>query len=183
MSGSERGGQGRPANTRREHVRADDSIPVYYELEGSEGPVSSGLEWEHKFEGITPGPEENPKLYELLFEINQKIDILVDHLSRKSGLSIPEAREVNISGGGLRFNSTTEFREGDRLTLKTFLPDYAYVVKVSCEVLRVTPAGDGTFEVAVKYVDMDDSTREKIIKYIFAKQRKVLRTERGGDED
>lgn len=165
---------------RREYVRTNDNIPVYYELlnlqdDGSKHP----LDWELMFEDIEPRAEENPKLYELLFDINQKLNMLINHISEKNGFNVPEAREVSISGGGLRFNCADKFETGDRLVLKTFLPTYAHVIKIKCEVVRALPLPDGGFEVAVKYIDMDETVRDKIIKYIFAKQRKILRTEKG----
>lgn len=165
---------------KREYVRTSDVIPVYYELADEDGEVGrSPFEWELMFDDIEPKPEDNPKLYELLFDINQKLNILLHHLSEKNGFNMPEAREVNISGGGLRFHSKVEFPAGQKLVLKTFLPVYAHVIKIKCEVVRSLPSEGGGYSVAVKYVDMDETTRDKIIKYVFAKQRKVLRTEKG----
>ncbi len=168
----------REQDPRREFVRTTDVIPVYYEalMEGAE-ESKTVFDWELLFDEIEPKPEENPKLYELLFDINQKLNILLNHLSEKTGFNMPEAREVNISGGGLRFISKDRFEVGDRLVLKTFLPTYAHVIKLKCEVVRSVPSGD-SFETAVKYTDIDDTTRDKIIKYIFARQRQMLRSEK-----
>lgn len=173
--------EGNSEEIRREYVRTNDVIPVYYEADRGDGEESkSVMDWELLFDDIEPKPEENPKLYELLFDINQKLNILLNYVSEKNGFNIPEAREVNISGGGLRFFSNDRFETGDRLILKTFLPTYAHVIKLRCEVVRCIPAGKG-FEVAVKYTDLDETTRDKIIKYIFARQRKLLRTEKKPD--
>lgn len=174
----ENGFDGRTENDpKREYVRTNDVIPVYYELDdGSGNPKTLG--WELMFDDIDPKPEENPKLYEMLFDINQKLNILLNHIAEKNGFNIPEAREVNISGGGLRFTSQDSFSAGDRLILKTFLPTYAHAIKIKCEVVRVVPSDKGGFDVAVKFTEMDETTRDKIIKYIFAKQRKLLRTEK-----
>lgn len=163
----------------REYVRTNDCIPVYYEAFNEKSSSRSSAEWELLFDDLDPAPEENPKLYELLFDINQKLNILLNHMSEKNGFNIPEAREVNISGGGLRFFTQDSFQTGDKLILKTFLPTYAHAIKIKCEVVRSIKREGGGFDVAVKYVDMDELTRDKIIKYIFAKQRKVLRTEKG----
>ncbi|MBI5469305.1 MAG: PilZ domain-containing protein [Deltaproteobacteria bacterium] len=161
----------------RQYIRTDDKIPVYYELlkEGDE-EGSSTPEWDMMFDDLEPKPEENPKLYELLFDINQKLNMLINHLSSQTGFNIPKAREVSISGGGLRFNCAEDFRPGDRLILKAFLPVYAHVIKLKCEVVRALKRDEGGYEVAVKYIDMDETTRDKIIKYVFAKQREHLRT-------
>ncbi|MBI5587748.1 MAG: PilZ domain-containing protein [Deltaproteobacteria bacterium] len=164
----------------RQYVRTDDRIPVYYELlKDGDSEGSTQHEWELMFDDLEPKPEENPKLYEILFDINQKLNLLITHLASQTGFSMPEAREVNLSGGGLRFNCSEEFRAGDKLILKTFLPIYAHVIKIKCEVIRAIPRNEGGYEVAVKYVDMDETMRDKIIKYIFAKQRQMLRSEKG----
>lgn len=167
---------------RREYVRTNDVIPVFYELADGDGESDGGraaFDWELMFDEIEPRAEENPKLYELLFDINQKLNILLNHISEQNGFNMPEAREVNISGGGLRFFSKVAFDSGQKLVLKTFLPVYAHVIKIKCEVVRSLPQEGGGYGVAVKYIDMDETTRDKIIKYIFAKQRRVLRTEKG----
>ena len=150
-----------PQELRREYVRTNDVIPVYYEADNGEESKSI-MDWE------------------LLFDINQKLNILLNYVSEKNGFNIPEAREVNISGGGLRFLTNDRFDSGDRLVLKTFLPTYAHVIKLRCEVVRCEPLGKG-YEVAVRYTDLDETTRDKIIKYIFARQRKLLRTEKKPD--
>ena len=165
----------------RQYVRTDDKLPVYYEhLHDGDEEGSAMPEWEMMFDGLEPKPEENPKLYELLFDINQKLNMLITHLSTQTGFNIPEAREVSISGGGMRFNCEEEFSSGYRLMLKIFLPVYAHVIKIKCEVVRSIRRLDGGFEVAVKFIDMDEAVRDKIIKYVFAKQRMHLRSEHQG---
>src|SRR3989304_7579371 len=113
-----------PQELRREYVRTNDVIPVYYEADNGDESKSI-MDWELLFDEIEPKPEENPKLSELLFDINQKLNILLNYVSEKNGFNIPEAREVNISGGGLRFLTNDRFDSGDRLVLKTLLPTHA----------------------------------------------------------
>lgn len=167
---------------KREFVRTDDTLPVYYEpiIEGY--PPHGAPEWEVMFDELEPKPEENPKLYELLFDIHQKLNILINYMNEKTGFSIPEAREVNISGGGIRFNCRERFDAGEKILIKTFLPVYAHVIKVKCEVVRSIPRIDGGYEIALKFIDLEEATREKIIKYIFAKQREILRTGKSSDK-
>lgn len=162
--------------SRREYVRASDNIPVYYETYADGAPVVT-TDWEALFDDIEPSPEENPRLYELLFAINQKLNLLIGHFSRNVGFNLPEARDVNISGGGLKFVCDDSFESGAKLLLKMFLPTYAHVVKLRCEVVR-SVKGESGYEVAAKYVDLDEGTRDKIIRYIFSRQRKLLRTDK-----
>lgn len=173
-AGSQKADMAEPAG--REYVRTDDRIPVYYELlpPGSDAPQT--VDWDLMFDDLEPKPEENPRLYELLFDINQKLNMLVNHMVEKNGFNLPEALEVNISGGGLRFYCNEQFKVGDVLMLKTFLPTYAHVIKIKCSVLQCENRVDGGgYELNVKYLDMDEAVRDKIIRYIFSRQRKILR--------
>ncbi len=164
--------------SRREFVRTDDKISVYYEAWTEESSAGSSADPTNILDDIEPGPEENPKLYKLLFDISQKLNLLVDQMSDKGVFKIPEATEVNISGGGIRFKCPDSFAEGDMLMIKTFLPTHAGIVNVKCRVLRVEDVGGGFYRVAAEFEDMDDVTREKIIRFIFSKQRKNLRSDR-----
>ncbi|MBI5491335.1 MAG: PilZ domain-containing protein [Deltaproteobacteria bacterium] len=165
--------------SQREFVRMSDKLPVYYELFSDHRPTA---DWEVMFDEIDPRPEENPKLYELLFDINQKLHMLINYMAEKNGFNMPEARDVNISGGGLKFFCNDNFKSGERLVLKLFLPTHSHVIKVKCEVVRAVPAPSGGFEVAVRYVGMDEGTRDKIIRYIFARQRRLLRGDKSPQE-
>lgn len=162
----------------REHVRADDCVPVYYAALDGGSEIKPAQGWETLFEEIEPGPEENTKLYELLFDMNNKLNILLDYISTRHDFRIPQAKNVNISGGGLQFCCFDKFKAGDLVAMKIFLPTYAHTVSVKCEVVRVVPRAEGGYDVAVKYVGMDEATRDKIIRYVFARQRKMLRTEK-----
>ncbi len=166
-------------NSQREFVRMNDKLPVYYELFSDHRPTA---DWEVMFDEIEPRPEENPKLYEILFDINQKLHMLINYMAEKNGFNMPEARDVNISGGGLKFFCNDNFKSGERLVLKLFLPTHSHVIKVTCEVVRSVQAPSGVFEVAVRYVGMDEATRDKIIRYIFARQRKLLRGDKAPQE-
>ena len=163
--------------SRREYVRTDDKISVYYEA-CKEDALADDRGTETIFDDIEPQPEENPKLYELLFDISQKLNLLVNQMSDKGVFKVPEAKEVNISGGGIRFRCSDSFAEGDLLMLRTFLPTHAGVVNMKCRVLRVEEAGTGSYRIAARFEDMDESTREKIIRFIFSRQRRNLRNER-----
>ncbi len=158
--------------SRREHIRIEDILPIYYEpyREDAREP-----EWDILFEQIEPGVKEDARLYELLFDMNQKINLLVEHLTRKDGLKIPTARHINISGGGMSFVTSDTFKEGDRLIVKLFLPTYPRLLKLKCEVVRVMRKDDENYRIALKYVDIDERTRDSLIKYIFARQREHLR--------
>ncbi len=165
------------SGAQREHARCDDRISIFYSpIDETNGNFESSAE--SIFDGPDVGSQESPHLYKLLFDIDQKLNMLLKHMSDKDGFALPEATDVNISGGGLRFTSNESFAEGALLRVQSVLPNLAGKVDLKCQVVRATPLDNGQYEVAVKFVDLDEATREVIIKYIFATQRKQLRSER-----
>ncbi len=166
----------------REHTRCDDRISLFYSrIENPENEYDSTAE--SIFDGVCFGTEDNPRLYKLLFDIDQKLNLLLKHMSDSDGFALPEATDVNVSGGGLRFMCKENFTEGTLLRVQTVLPNMAGKVDLKCKVVRSTELPTGLYEVAVKYLDVNEATREIIIRYIFATQRKQLRSERGTDTD
>ncbi len=167
------------AVNRREHVRTDDRIAIYYELLDENTGMDEGADWEIMFNEIEPRPGDDPRLYELIFDINQKLNMLINYMASKTGFNLPEAKEVNISGGGLRFRCGDRFKPGDKLVLKLFLPTYTHALRVIGEVVWASERKEGDYEVAIKYMDLDEKIRDRIIRYIFAKQRMLLRSKKG----
>ncbi len=166
--------------SKREHIRIDDVLPIYYERyrEDAEEP-----EWDILFEQIEPTSKDEARLYELLFDMNQKVNLLVEHLAEKEGFRIPAAKQINISGGGMSFVTKEFFQEGERLLIKLFLPTYPRLLKLKCEVVRVMKKDDENYRIGLKYVDIDERTRDSLIKYIFARQREHLRRKKEDDKE
>ena len=90
---------------------------------------------------------------------------------------------VDISGGGLRFVSRSPYREGSILYLKYKLNiadkdrDFTMAAKVlsSAEI----PNRASEYQNRVKFMYMDTTTREEIIKYIFNEERKNRKNGKG----
>ena len=86
---------------------------------------------------------------------------------------------VDISGGGLRFMSNQKYEVGSMIYCSYNLvrgsdrKQYELVGKV----LEVTELQNkpGTFEHRVQYYNIDEATREEIIRFIFEEERKVRR--------
>lgn len=98
------------------------------------------------------------------------------------GLPLKQSVIVDISGGGLRFLSAQKYEPESllycsyHLLKKNERKKYEVIGKVlSAKELENRP---GTFEHRVQYYDMDTSTREEIIKYIFEEERKNRQKER-----
>lgn len=90
-----------------------------------------------------------------------------------------EAMVSDISGGGIRFHGNEE-RTQDEI-IEIFLPlsirEEIVPVKVKMRVISCTHSRETkvAYEVRGEFVDLDETTREIIIKYVFEEQRKRLR--------
>ena len=94
--------------------------------------------------------------------IEQKFD---DYLKRSL------YKKINISGSGILFESDVPFAPGGILEVKFMLDDaYLGVIYLCIEILRVDMRLRG-YRIAGRYVGIDESVREMIIKYIYARER------------
>lgn len=98
------------------------------------------------------------------------------------GLPLKQSVIVDISGGGIRFLTTQRYEPDSLLYISYYLlkngerKRYETVGKVMN--VRELENRPGTYEHRVQYVNMDNDTREEIIRYIFEEERKSLRKER-----
>ena len=87
---------------------------------------------------------------------------------------------INISGSGVRFMASTNFKEGKLLKLKIDLPTRPItVIPIIGEVVRtervVKKKNEVSYRIALQYTEISKTDREKLIQYIFQKQRELLR--------
>lgn len=170
----------------REYVRIEDSIPVYYVVKNGVNITDSAVnirELRHFSKKVEAISSDDPQMYSLLFEINQRLKSLMSQATTEQCFEIPEARIENISGGGLKILCNKNFDEGDELAIRLFLPDQAQDLEVSGEVVWVCENIEGGFKVGIKFIDMDERARERIVRYIFAWQRRMLRAGKEADKE
>ena len=92
-------------------------------------------------------------------------------------------QRINISGSGVRFMGSKGYREGTVLKLKidlptrpiTFIPIIGEVVRIE----KVLKKKSVYYRVALHYTEISKTDREKLIKYIFSRQREILRERKG----
>lgn len=95
------------------------------------------------------------------------------------GLPLRQSVIVDISGGGLRFVSDRRYEPESLLYISYHLlksgkrKKYEVIGKVFA--VRELENRPGTWEHRVQYYDMDQKTREEIIRYIFEEERKSLK--------
>lgn len=103
--------------------------------------------------------------------------------SEESALRFYSGMTLDISGGGVRFNSAHESRAGDVVAMRiAFLSEETQKLQpLFARVLTVAPVQNrsGLFEHRVEYVWISNSERESIIRYIFLEERKRRKRESG----
>ena len=172
---------------RREHTRVDDMLNVDYRKISKEEYRNHESNHEGIFAGIFGDPLRTPEteeidlklLYKLIYQANLKIDYIMEMLESRDTdrYDSTGTKCVNISGSGIKFTSNQLFSVGDIIALRIFLPlvssTWATVlgeVKSSVDAPR-----EGEYLTAVRFVRLSEDDRESIIRYVFKKQRELLR--------
>ncbi len=132
---------------------------------------------------LTVHPEmpeiENEALAACLQILNSKLDSIIRMLAHPSDSHRElDFSRVNISAGGLATFSNEPRTPGDLLEIKLMLPTapsmifYVYGKIVNCEPV------DQKYELCIEFTEIEDDIREQIAKYVFQKQREILRKNR-----
>ncbi len=122
-----------------------------------------------------------------IHSIHRKLDFIIKIMGtpEKDNLFKKEPSEINISGSGVRFCSEELFKPGVYLDIKLLLPiSSGVIVETVGQVVRCTKlsdndmaAGHAQYDIAVKFSAINEDDREFIIRYVFKRQRELLRSE------
>jgi hypothetical protein len=177
---------------RRRYFRVDDVLPVVIkrireDIASTKAKICPGF-----FPGFgflaahekTPDADTNPHVWEMLVEINNKLSLILEKLSFESeGLTRAESRQVSLSAAGISIKSRETYDIGTPLEVQMLIKTTsASWVVVYGEVARVEELGQGEYEIAISFFDMDDEVRDMINYYTLKCQREIIRRQRGYDE-
>lgn len=134
-------------------------------------------------EQVTPGSEEE-HLYHCLQLINNKLDFIIGHILSKSTEDLSTQNDIiEISASGLKFATKETLQTGTFMKMNLIIPGtFQYQIDLIAEILRVEEKGKD-FIVAARIVEIDEDARESIVKTVFEKQRRNIRSERIIKED
>lgn len=135
----------------------------------------------HRSDFIDRG-ELEPELYNCLIDIEQKLNLIIQHLSLQgTGRKvIPEERDVEIGASGMRFDTAIVFIPGDILKIRILLPTYPIsFLTFYSEVSKVVQLNDGRHETCISYLGLNTDVKDKITAYLFKRQREAIRNEKG----
>lgn len=120
-------------------------------------------------------------LLKLIININEKIDLIISYIEKKEDSSIYQKNpeKITLSAGGISFFISEPIPAGTYLKLRMLLPQSPKILMTTLgKVTRITPQdaeGIKRFEVGVDFLDIHEDDQEAIIKYIFMRQRDMLR--------
>ncbi len=122
---------------------------------------------------------EDEALAACLHMLNSKLDSIIRLLALQSNSSRElDFARVNISAGGVSTSSSQCYAVGDHVEIRLMLATssftilYVYGKVVGCDTSREK------FELCVAFTEIDDDIRDQIEKYVFQKQREILRKKR-----
>ncbi|MEW6426988.1 MAG: PilZ domain-containing protein [Thermodesulfobacteriota bacterium] len=124
--------------------------------------------------------ERDEDLAEFLRHIDAKMTRILESVSNApSPLAEFSLTELNISGGGLAYDSEVAYAAGDKLeTQIILLPDHSYLYCISQVVSCGRDQEKGTYRVACEFDLIMDNDRETLVQYIFRQQQLELRNRR-----
>lgn len=168
----------------REYSRVDAYIPIEIRLVPEEDrlAVKARTSIETAFSDPQPLPEieDGGPLVECLKIINAKLDNLIRMVAFQSReISALQPHQVNLSAGGLCINLPRPYEPEDLLEVRMMFPTMPYLVfTVYGLVIQGEEASDGTYLTSIEFTEIDEDIRDRIAKYVFERQREILRKKR-----
>ncbi|PKN10451.1 MAG: hypothetical protein CVU72_01155 [Deltaproteobacteria bacterium HGW-Deltaproteobacteria-7] len=167
---------------KREYSRVDAHIPFEYKLIKLEqrDAVRSRLAGESILAEYKSLPNPDDQLMaQWLQSINSKLDEIIRMMTlHQDGFNRLNITKVNISGGGMSFNTHESFATGDVLEIKVLLGmQKTIALFLYGEVVEVSkPHPD--YNLSVQFINIDDFIRDEITRFVFETEREILRERR-----
>ncbi len=166
----------------REFSRADGYLPVQINrVRDEERPyVRSHSSLEAVLTQHPAMPEHDDRvLAECLQILNAKLDsilrMLTFHTMDYKSLSM---EQVNISAGGICTLNPEHLEEGQLVEIRLILPNSPYtVLYMYGNVVKCEPESR-KFLVSVEFTEIDEDIRDQVAKYVFDRQRELIRKNR-----
>jgi plasmid maintenance system antidote protein VapI len=170
------------SENQREYSRVDSYIPIEYKLVDPQHRqyIRARVTGEiilAEFKSL-PDPDDQV-VAEWLKVINTKLNSIIRMLSmHHEGFDQLPLKKVNISGGGISFSADTPFSPGDIIEFKLILTmQYPLSLFLYGEVVE-SSIHNPEYNTFVQFVAIDDFIRDEIIRFVFEKEREILREKR-----
>jgi hypothetical protein len=169
---------------RRNYCRVEACIPFAHRLvpEDEHAKIRSHIGATHIVSLKTMPAIQDPAISEWVHLLNTKLDTVIRLLTlEREGFYALPFECINIGGGGLRFFSPDKYEIGDTLEIRMILPlIHSAALYVYATVFSVSERNqDGNHDTAVQFIKMDDTIQDEIIRFVFEREREILRYKKG----
>jgi hypothetical protein len=166
----------------REYSRVDAYIPVEYKLIDlpQRQYIRSRVAGETILAEFKSLPDPDDQLIsEWLKIINTKLNSIIRMLTiQQEGFVQLPMRKINISGGGISLSTDKPYSPGDILEFKlTLTMQYPLSLFLYGEVVETTKHNP-EYNTSIEFIVIDDFIRDEIIRFVFEKEREILREKR-----
>ncbi len=130
------------------------------------------------------GPD-GETLSSFLAMLDRKLSVITDLLtkSRADDLYTRRYVDIEISGSGLSFVSDVPLPENGYAEFRLVLPLFPYPkIPALCRVVRSVKREENShvdWEIACKFLAINDSDRDLLVQYIFGRERERIRSGKG----
>ena len=169
----------------REYSRVDANIPFEYRIVADEekNHIQARISRDAVAPELRPLPgmgDHDYILGEWLKILNIKLDtvIRVITLQREGFFNLP-FKTVSISGGGMSFLLPVAIAPGTILEIKLMLTRNQPVAMCIYGEVTKSVWRDDSYFIAIRYVHMDVFIRDEIIRFVFEREREIIREKRG----
>jgi hypothetical protein len=181
----------RPSTERREFFRVKDRLFIEFRLVDEEeslvlektlresNPVPEPLRGQAEF-ASPDAAFGRDEIFAYLEMLDRKLNMVIDLLSRKEHVYQGSYMDVTLSGSGIKYVSETRLDEGAFMEIRLVLPFFPGTrITALGKVVRSRrlSAGDkDAWETAVSFAAINEKDRDILVRYVFSKERKTLRT-------
>jgi len=117
------------------------------------------------------------KLFRTELRDNFRVDTFIEAIYNIQGTFQKRFKKttiLNLSAGGAKISVDNELQIGDKINLSFHLDGYKMGF-LEAEICREAKAEIGLYHYGVKFVDMPNDSKERIIKYCIKKQLEMIR--------
>lgn len=112
--------------------------------------------------------------------INAKLDEIIRMLTlQREGFSMLPFKPISISGNGLSFFSPERYEKGTVIEVKTVLTTLNTVALFLYGEVVTAESAEDCWRIGMRFIHMDDFTRNEIIRFVFEREREMIREKRG----
>jgi len=123
--------------------------------------------------------EKSSIMADALSAINDKLELLTHAMDEGAIKHVVPTIPVNISAGGLSFDTCQQINHNDTVDLLLVLSNRDEPVLIRAHVVKVIPHPDGTSMIAVEFMHLSEEARRQLVYFIQTKEIELAREKRG----